>query len=45
VPYAALVAKDARQHGPRAAAAKAAADVIAALALARGSIRFRSAVL
>ena len=42
LPYAAMVAADARRAGPRVAAARAIADAVGAAALLRGSIRHRS---
>ena len=42
LPYAAMVARDARTHGPRVAAVRIAADAVGAAALATGSVRHRS---
>jgi glycosyltransferase involved in cell wall biosynthesis len=42
LPYATLVARDARRLGPRAAAVRVAADAVGAAALVAGSIRHRS---
>lgn len=44
-PYAALVARDVRSGGRRAAAAKLAADAVGAVALVRGSVAARTPVL
>lgn len=45
LPYAALVVRDARTRGTKAAAANVAADAVGAAALAAGSIRQRAPVL
>ena len=45
LPYAALVAKDARSRGARYAAASVVADAVGAAALVAGSIRHRSPLL